>query len=128
MAYKILDHIKELVEMGYPLNQIPPIPFSISIFDFNEKIDKMKMEVAQWREKMHAIFNMYPKLLLLSMPKLLQLYNILRYKAIDTLVNEKLMKQICHEVSFLLPYNLSRFEDVKSNVEVCYEFIQFCVQ
>ena len=122
MAYTILEHIRELVEIGFPLDQIPPIAFSISISDFIEKIDKMKMEVAQWREKMHAIFNEYPKLLLLSMPKLLQLHDIL--KVIDPL-DRNAMKQLCHEVSFLLPCKLSRFEDILSKVKVCYAFTQF---
>ena len=121
MANSILQHIRELVEMGYPLDQLQSIPLSISISDFNEKIEKMKEEVTQWNDEMHAGISKYPKLLLLTMPKILQLYNLL----IKDNHDENQTKQICHEVRYLLPNNLLKFEDTQSKVKVCYTLVLF---
>ena len=111
----MLEHIEELSELGYPLNQIPPIPCSISNSDISKIISDMKGKVEEWKQKTSEMLNRHPKLLLLNMPKLLQLYTLLSKE--DPLAGNG-VKSISHEVSFLTSNNSSKHKELQTGVKV----------
>ena len=111
MAYKFLEHLKELNEYGCPLNDTEPILCSISGSEMEAKIHAIKREISDWKCKTSGIYNKYRNLLLLNMPKLLQIYNVIR-KIIDdptTTNEEKIFLEIC----FLFTNNSSMHTSIK---------------
>ncbi len=121
MAYKILEHIEELSELGYPPDQIQPISCSISNEDISKIISDMKDKVEEWKQKTSEMFERHPKLLLLNMTKLLHLYSLLSEE--DPLA-ENGIKSISHEVSFLTSNNSTKHNELQAGVKVnCIVFI-----
>ena len=115
MAYKILEHMKELNEYGCLLNDTEPILCSISSSQMEAKIHAIKRQIYDWKCKTSEIYNEYRNLLLFNMPKLLQIYSVIR-KTIDdhTKKNEKIFLEIC----FLFTNNSSMHTTLISSIKV----------
>ena len=116
MAYKFLEHMKELNKYGCPLNDTEPILCSVSDSEMEEKIHAIKKEISDWKHKTSGIYNKYRNLLLFNMPKLLQIYSVIREVIDDpTKTNEE---KVFLEICFLFTNNSSIHTTLTSSVKV----------
>ena len=124
MAYKILEHIELLGELGCSPDKIEPILYSISNSELDEMIYNMKQKVTEWKERTSSILYKYSRLLLVNMPKLLQVYSLITREKV---ISDEGIRMITHEVSFLTSNNsnnLSTQKKIMAGVKVInYAFI-----
>ena len=118
---KLLELYLKLKELGHPhyiserTIEIPSIPCSRRKEEVDVKVQEMQLLVTKWNQEVSHLRASYTWLLYFSLPKILQLNQLIQLEGADT---EK-VDRIVHEVSFLAISQPLEREKLSEGVKVC---------
>ena len=124
---KLFELYSRLRELGNPVylnSNIPPIPCSMGKEEADSMVEKTQQVVTEWMDKVTELRTCYPWLLYFSIPRILQLHDLIQLNlSISLDKNEITQKKIIHEVSFLAASNPVEREKLMKGIQVCVDII-----